>query len=263
MSPDLYMVFDVESIGLHGEGFAVGWVLVTAEGTEIACGREACEPSAAKGTDEDRAWIAANLPRIEPTRTMPAWVRRAFWLAWEAAKAKGAVLVADCAWPVEARFLAACVDDEPATRKWGGPYPLHDVATARLVAGLDPLAMTERLPSEEPKHCPLADARQSARLWLEAVARTKAALPPDPGGAMPEPDAGMRVTDETGEKWTVGRVLPPFGDEPPGDDNPWRVRPDDWATGVVGWHSDNFHEIRTPTGQVVWRAATVGEGVKA
>ena len=31
MSP-LYMVFDVESIGLHGEGFAVAWVVVNSAG---------------------------------------------------------------------------------------------------------------------------------------------------------------------------------------------------------------------------------------
>lgn len=31
----LYMVFDVESIGLHGEGFAVGYVVVDRNGERL------------------------------------------------------------------------------------------------------------------------------------------------------------------------------------------------------------------------------------
>jgi hypothetical protein len=165
----LYMVFDVESVGLHGEGFAVGFAVVTREGEELDRARFACDPSAAQGASSDRRWVAENIPPIEVTHSTPRAVRDAFWSAWEVVKARGAVLVADCEWPVEARFLAACVDDDPEARRWGGPYPLHEVATARLAAGLDPLAIVDRLPSEEPKHCPLADARQSARLFVEAL----------------------------------------------------------------------------------------------
>lgn len=171
--PTLYMVFDVESVGLHGEGFAVAFVVVTADGDELDRARFACDPNFAQGSSEDRRWIAENIPPIPVTHPTPHHVRDAFWSAWQVLKARGAVLVADCAWPVEARFLAACVDDYPSSHKWGGPYPLHDVATARLAAGLDPLATTDRLPSEEPKHDPLADARQSARLFLEALAARK------------------------------------------------------------------------------------------
>jgi hypothetical protein len=83
------------------------------------------------------------------------------------------MLAADCAWPVEARFLAACVDDQPEQRAWEGPYPLIDIASVRLAAGLDPLATVERLPSEMPAHDPLADARQSARLLIEALKVTR------------------------------------------------------------------------------------------
>ena len=167
--PKLYMVFDVESVGLHGEGFAVGYVVVSNAGHELAYARIACPPDAARGSHSSRGWIAANCPPIPADVVTPKAVRDSFWAAWQRWKASGAVLVADCAWPVEARFLAACVDDDPAARTWLGPYPLHDVATARLAAGFDPLATVERLPNELPQHDPLADARQSARLWLEAL----------------------------------------------------------------------------------------------
>ncbi len=169
----MFVVFDVESVGLHGEGFAVGFVVVTRDGVEVDHARFTCHPNCARGARDDHRWIKEHVPLLPLTHSTPRDVRDAFWSAWEVVKGRGAVLVADCAWPVEARFLAACVDDAPDARRWGGPYPLHDVATARLSAGLDPLATVERLPSEEPKHDPLADARQSARLWLEALgART-------------------------------------------------------------------------------------------
>ena len=88
---------------------------------------------------------------------------------WLYEKALGARLVADCTWPVEARFLVACVMDDPEERRWEGPYPLLDVASVRLGAGLDPLASGKRLARELPEHHPMGDTRQSARLFLEAL----------------------------------------------------------------------------------------------
>ncbi len=164
-----FFVFDVESIGLHGEGFAVGFVVRDREGNTLDSGRFACSPSAARGSREGFDWVQANIPTIEPTHDAPWLVRAAFWRRWQAWKEKGAVLVADCAWPVEARFLAACVDDNPREREWQGPYPLHDLASAFLAIGIDPLAKHDRLPDELPEHDPLADARQSSRLLLQAL----------------------------------------------------------------------------------------------
>lgn len=165
----LFMVFDVESVGLHGEAYAMGYVVVDADGHEQESYRVACSPDTAQGSDADRAWIAANCPPIPADVTTPKAVRDCFWAAWRRWAEQGAALVADCAWPVEARFLAACIDDDPSGRQWLGPYPLHDVASARFVAGFDPLEAVARLPTELPQHDPLADARQSARLWLGAL----------------------------------------------------------------------------------------------
>jgi hypothetical protein len=167
--PKLYMVFDVESVGLHGEGYAVGYVVVNERGEELEADYVACPPIMAQGERAGREWIKANVPELRYDAQTTRMVRDWFWMMWLTWKEQGAVLVADCAWPVEARFLAECVDDHRSAREWSGPYPLHDVATARLVAGFDPLATVERLPNELPQHDPLADARQSARLWLEAL----------------------------------------------------------------------------------------------
>lgn len=172
MSDEVFMVFDVESIGLHGEGFAVGWTVIDAVGNELDWGCFACHPDDADGDDEGREWVGNNVHAAvfpHPGEYGPMWVREEFWLAWQRWKSRGAVLVADCCWPVEARFLARCVDDDRKVRYWQGPYPLHELASIRLAAGLDPLGVNERLPSELPAHDPLADARQSARLLVEAL----------------------------------------------------------------------------------------------
>lgn len=171
MSQQTIFSFDVESIGLHGEGYAAGYVVLNEDGDEIEARRYACDPAVAIGTDTcdaDRAWVSANCPSIEATHDLPDDVRDAFWSALQHWMAKGAIVVADCAWPVEARFLARAALEHPGQ---SGPYPLHDVATMLLAAGMDPLATYDRRENELPKHDPLADARQSARLWREAMSR--------------------------------------------------------------------------------------------
>lgn len=179
----LFMVFDVESVGLHGEGFAFGYVVVDLAGRERGAGRVACDPDRCRGTPEGRAWAEANCPGLAIHCDGARELRRAFWLDWLNWKARGAALAADCPWPVEARFLAACVEDERPVIRGGhntaasprdreGPYPLIDVASVRLAAGLDPLGTDDRRPDELPVHDPLADARQSARLLIEALQKT-------------------------------------------------------------------------------------------
>lgn len=178
-APDYFMVFDVESVGLHGEGFSVGFVVLDANtGEEVAAAGWECLPMYADGTQEDRGWVANNvplgIPGMRPCQTTRD-VREHFWGAWTEWKAKDAVLAADVPWPVEARFLAACVDQGQTARRnpraWDGPYPLLDIASIRYAVGLDPLGTEERTMAEKPAHNPICDARQSARLLWEALMR--------------------------------------------------------------------------------------------
>lgn len=170
--PVLWMVFDVEAVGLHGPAFAVGWVVVDRAGVE----REASElwtpPKKLLAADDDQAWVAANVTHNESAILCsdPAEVRARFWDRWMYWKERGALLAADVPWPVESSFLSECVGDVYSERIWAGPYPLLDVASVRYAIGLDPLAAEPRHADELPAHCALADARQSARLLLEALA---------------------------------------------------------------------------------------------
>jgi hypothetical protein len=167
---DKFMVFDVESVGLHGEGFAFGYVVVTIDNHTLESGAASCDPKFAHGTDADRQWVADNIPAIGGSDyPSPIHLRAAFWERWRYWAQHGAVLVADCAWPVEARFLASAIDDNPKFREREGPYPLYDLASVLLALGADALATTERLPDELPAHHPLMDARQSARQLVQCL----------------------------------------------------------------------------------------------
>lgn len=164
-------VLDVESIGLHGQHYAVGWVVIDLKtGRELACGVLACDPEKAFGCESDREWVKANVPPIEVNCLDPKHVCNSFWPFWREWEAKGAVMFADCQWPVEARFLIACVKRDSVNRKWEGPYPLHEIASFMQARGLDPKADYPRNGNELPKHHPLADARQSARLLANCYA---------------------------------------------------------------------------------------------
>jgi hypothetical protein len=164
-----FMVFDVESVGLHGEAYAVGWVVVNNAGYEIACGKVNASLEGARGTAEGMSWAEKNAKPELPLASSTREVRRLFWEAWTYWKAQGAVLAADCPWPVEARFLIQCVEDNFPASEWQGPYPFIDVASVLFARGLDPLATETRLENELPIHDPLADARQSARLLMKAL----------------------------------------------------------------------------------------------
>lgn len=174
LAPQYRFVFDVESIGLHGEGFAVAGGIYAADGLAVREFAYHCDPSAAIGSAEDRQWVRENVTISERSALCPSpvAVRDAFWRVWSDAKAGYDVtMFVECGWPVEARFLAACIEDAPDERNWDGPYPLHEIASVMLAAGMNPMGTYTRLPNELPPHEPLADSRLSARLLFEAFGK--------------------------------------------------------------------------------------------
>jgi len=167
-----WMVFDVESVGLYGEGFSVGWVLVDDHGIELASGHYGCTPELARRQDDaSLGWVERHCSwNLNCAR--PRDVRDQFWEAYNSyfydIPGMKTVLASDVPWPVESRFLKQVIGDD-TSRIERAPYPLIDIASIRLAAGLDPLGTERRYADELPEHCALADARQSARLLLEAL----------------------------------------------------------------------------------------------
>lgn len=169
-----FFIFDVESLGLHGEGFAVGGGLYLANGAaqwefNYACPVEECSGKAT--TEEDRIWVKDNIPVLEITHRSPVAMRSAFWAQWVKARQANvnAEMAVDCGWPVEHNFLRACIHDAFLDRKACGPYPLHEISSYLSAAAYDPIGTYERIAGELPIHNPMCDARQSARIFAEAL----------------------------------------------------------------------------------------------
>lgn len=174
-----FFVFDVESIGLHGEGFAVAGGIYDVVGAPVREFAAHCVPSMAKGVDDaeqrgiDADWAFKNVSVHSSSQEFgtPDQLREFFWDEWTLAKQTypDILMFVECGWPVEARFLIKCIEQDVGDRNWNGPYPLHEIATIMLAAGMDPMATYDRNDNEKPAHEPLADARLSARLLSEAI----------------------------------------------------------------------------------------------
>ncbi len=192
------MSLDVEAIGLHGEGWAVGFVvydaahfvLSTVMPTPVEMTLIFCKPERARGTLEDHEWVKANCKisgvKSEHTQSAnpsfrisevshPAGVRSDFWnryRGWQKKANNKLATIGDTVWPVETNFFSACIEDKSPLETWTGPYPLLDLRT--IVQVFDNRS-DARLPSELPEHDPVNDALYSARRLWEAmkVVRTK------------------------------------------------------------------------------------------
>lgn len=165
-----YLIFDVESMGLHGEGFAVGGGVFDKYGTRLNAFLFACPTEGIEADKEDKDWVNDNVPVFEITHRSPKQVRDAFWEVYEENKKlfPDLLLVAECPWPVETNFLSACIKDDP-TRKWEGPYPLIDLASMMFAVGMDPMEPLERNEYELPVHNPQADAYLTARVFNDII----------------------------------------------------------------------------------------------
>lgn len=161
---NLIMVLDVESNGLHGEGFAYASIVKDTQTGEILAEYFNNAPI----IGEVDPWVKENVLPVLPDPNVEdvLMLRRLFWEQWRHWSQKGASLWVDCGWPVESNFLSACVRDD-FNRAWDGPYPLNEISTVFRLRGLDPLTTQDRLPDELPAHHPLADCKHSARLLLE------------------------------------------------------------------------------------------------
>lgn len=184
--------FDAEATRLHGDVFAIGAVclrpkrdaslrLLLDEPYEEEIFEARCPVDRSK---LDPFVVSRVLPAIDELRVThgTALAMRAEFWAWLTARMSKAgdlsLVVVDGGWPVEAGLLSACVSDDPEGREMKGPYPLHEVASLLLAAGMDPLGgyagmvlSAEEL-ARHREHHPVDDARVSARCALMALEKT-------------------------------------------------------------------------------------------
>jgi hypothetical protein len=167
-----FFIFDVESIGIHGEAFAVAGG-VYKDGKALHEFAYHCSSDLANGTLRNRGWVKDNvrLSKDSVRLSLRKDILSMFWTELRSAREvyPNLVIAVECGWPVEARFLNECIDSSPINRENQGPYPLHEIASFMEVAGMDCMETYDRLPNELPAHEPLADSRLSARLLFEAL----------------------------------------------------------------------------------------------
>ena len=160
--------FDAETDGLYGPVWAIGAVVLDAAGNEV----NSFAGQVSGGTLND-PWVIenvvpfVNLPRYATRREL----RDAFWSFWMEYRGSS-ITLADFGSPVESGLFRSLIADDPTSRQWHGPYPLHEVGTMLLAAGLDPdldriqfTGLTSAV-----KHDPVWDARVSAAAWRKAAA---------------------------------------------------------------------------------------------
>lgn len=170
---DYYFFFDVESIGLYGEAFSVGYVVLDRQGNKVEEAEFSCEPELVFGREEDFSWVKENCLVGSLNCNGAFEVRVKFLTCWAKWKDKGSAIIADCCFPVETNFLQVCVRDNYRKNKDLMPYPLFDFSSILLFTGCDPIGNFDRTEYELPKHNSLNDARQTARLFKEIILKIK------------------------------------------------------------------------------------------
>lgn len=174
----MYFSLDMETFGLKGDLISVGWVVVLSDGTEVASGYGWTDDWCRKDSNRNEVeWIHKNIISVIGADVKGSDPENYFntseslleylWLEWSRWEDLGAVMVADCPFPVETRNLHRLTQGNDRET----PYPILDVMTARILCGLP--TTVNRLEHETPRHHPVADARQSIRLLLECFEHVK------------------------------------------------------------------------------------------
>jgi hypothetical protein len=169
------MVFDVESNGLYGEGFAVGAVVSDCKGNIL----DKLELKSAEGEQNVTSnWVKENvLPHLGnmPVVQTNIELREAFYKFYMKHK-DTCVIYSDVNYPVETNFLTAVVNDNLSEREFIMPCPLMDIANVNNI-DIDRIKFYEKKNAfyiaQSPatrklrKHNPLDDAIASLCLKLD------------------------------------------------------------------------------------------------
>lgn len=158
---------DVETDGLYGAFLSAALIATDMQGNEIERAYYGIEKSKLKITEP---WVIENvLPRMgdyEPCENEEELLRKAwgFWIRYQ----ESAYAAAYVGYPVESRFLEACVRMNLPENTFKAPFPLLDLSSILLAKGYDPLLDLEELVTEDiamNKHNPLYDVEMTVLAW--------------------------------------------------------------------------------------------------
>ncbi|OGL30630.1 hypothetical protein A3D14_03440 [Candidatus Saccharibacteria bacterium RIFCSPHIGHO2_02_FULL_47_12] len=168
------LCFDLESNGLHGQAFAVGAVVMDMQGK--VHDQFTARMRIHGQVDE---WVEKNvLPAISDMPITHATYKDMctdFWKWFVAAQKNSDYTLVSNGYPVEYRFLLDCQEGDIDTRYWEHPFPLIDVSSLLLGAGLISNSAKQDLVAKATKdeefknHHPLHDAKTAALTAIEAL----------------------------------------------------------------------------------------------
>lgn len=158
---------DVETDGLYGGFLTVALIATDLEGNELE--------RAYYGIRKDKMeikepWVMENvLPKLgeyEPCKDEGELLEKAwnFWLRYQ----EEAYAVCDVGYPVETRFLQACVEKDVSGYAMKAPFPLLDLSSILYAKGYEPLINREELikePCRDMVHNALYDVETSIKIW--------------------------------------------------------------------------------------------------
>ena len=170
------LCFDLETNGLHGEVFAIGAVVIDAQGKVLDqfTGR-------AKIKEPVDDWVEKNvIPSIKNmlvTHGSYRDLREAFWRWYLQAEPKSDYILVSNGYPVEYRFLIKCQEEDLEERYWQHPFPILDLFSLLIQAGINPadkrvLKSAISNSQEFLLHNPLDDAKVTALLAFESFKQT-------------------------------------------------------------------------------------------
>lgn len=136
--------FDIESNGLHGEAFAAAGLLLDDAGATITSFAGRC-PITGQIDEFVAAEVLPQFTDLSVAYTNPRALRDAFWAWYIGAKAKADITLVQNGYPVEARFLIQCQQDDLQTRYWDHPFPMIDLTSLLWQVGGHSKEQRERL----------------------------------------------------------------------------------------------------------------------
>ena len=164
---------DVETDGLYGSFLTVALIATDWEGNELERAYLGIRREKMHITEP---WVEENvLPRLgeyEPVDTEEELLRKAwdFWLRYR----EEAYAVCDVGYPVEARFLKACVELDVKQNAMLAPFPLVDLSSLILAKGYEPLINREELVADyesTKQHNELYDVEVSIEVWKKLMSK--------------------------------------------------------------------------------------------
>lgn len=165
--------FDLETNGLHGKAFAVGAVVMDAQGNVLEEFSARCRLS--EKTDD---WVKDNvLPAIAEmpiTHTNYTELREAFWEWYTKTEPEVDYVLVNNGYPVEYRFLLDCQQANLEERYWQHPFPILELSSLLLMADRSGASFKRQLDANygHKLHHPLEDAKLACKIAFETFRMT-------------------------------------------------------------------------------------------